>query len=80
MTWDQFKALVGDLARPFAIIATSASASVATIIVACRVNDGNDGAMLMGAVGVMVTGLYLGKAWETAKAGKYAAEVEKAKA
>ena len=67
MTLDQFKSLVGDLARPFAIIVTSFAASVATIIVALRVSDGNDGAALMFAVGAMVGGIYGFKAVETWK-------------
>ena len=67
MTLEQFKSLVGDLARPFAIISTSLAASVAIIIVALRVSDGNDGAAFMGAVGLMVGGIYGFKAVETWK-------------
>lgn len=74
MTLDQFKDLVGELARPFAIIATSLAASVATVIVACRVSDGNDGAAFMGAVGLMVGGIYVGKAWEVSRIAKAQAQ------
>lgn len=61
------KAFIGDLARPFAIYATSLSASIATVIVALKVEDGNDGAIALGAVGVLVLGIYGAKAWEVAK-------------
>ena len=61
------KAFIGDLARPFAIYVSSLSASIATIIVANKVEDGNDGAIALGAVGVLVLGIYTAKAWEVAK-------------
>ena len=76
---DTLKAFIGDLARPFAIYVTSAAASVATVMVAARTQDGNDAAFLIGAVFVGVGGLYGAKAWEVAKTGKQAAEVEIAK-
>lgn len=67
MTLDQFKSLVGDLARPFSIIASSFAASWATVVVAYRVNDGNDGALFIGAVFAGVGALYGFKAVETWK-------------
>jgi hypothetical protein len=75
--WDLFRSIVGDLARPFAIYATSLSASIATVIVALRVEDGNDGAIALGAVGVLVLGIYGAKAWEVAKVAVSGQSVEK---
>jgi len=77
---EQFKGLVGDLARPFAIISTSGAASIATVVIAHKV-DGFDGAAIfIGAVFAGVGALYGAKAWEVARAGKHTAEVEIAKA
>lgn len=64
---EMVKSFIGDLARPFAIYSTSLAASVATIVVAFKVEDGNDGAIALGAVGVLVLGIYGAKAWEVAK-------------
>ncbi len=73
---ERIKGFIGDLARPFAIIATS----WATIVIAYRVENGNDGAIFIGGVFAGVGALYIGKAWELAKTGKQNAEVEIAKA
>lgn len=80
MILERIKGLVADLARPFAIISTSFAASWASVVVAYRVGDGNDGALFIGAVYAGVGALYIGKAWEIAKTSGQAAEVEKAKA
>lgn len=77
---DRIKAFIGDLARPFAIIVTSSAAAIATVIIARKVSDGNDGAIFIAAVFVGVGSLYLGKAWETARASRAAADVEIARA
>lgn len=77
---ERIKTFIGDLARPFAIIVTSGGAAWATVVVAYRVENGNDGAILMGAIFAGVSALYIGKAWEVAKTGKQSAEVEIAKA
>lgn len=71
---------VGQVARPFAIIFTSFSASWAAIVTAYKVENGNDGAILLGAIFAGVGALYIGKAWEVAKAGKHEAEVKIAEA
>lgn len=71
--------MVGDLARPLAIIASSFAAAWATVVIAYRVDNGNDGAIFIGAVFAGVGALYIGKAWEIAKTGKQSAEVEIAK-
>lgn len=76
---DKWKGFLGDLARPFAIIATSFAAAWASIVVAYRVHNGNDGAILIGAIFAGVGALYIGKAWEVAKTGRQAADVEIAK-
>lgn len=77
---ERVKSFIGDLARPFAIIATSFAASWATIVIAYRVENGNDGAIFIGGVFAGVGALYIGKAWEVAKTGKQSAEIEIAKA
>ena len=65
MTLDQFKSLVGDLARPFSIIATSLSASIAVVIVAIRINSEGMGiAAFVAAVYAGLAGLYGFKSWE----------------
>ena len=67
---------VGEIARPFAIIATSASAATATVIVAIKV-DGFDGAaVFIAAVFAGVGALYGAKAWEEAKKSGQAADVK----
>lgn len=76
---ERIKAFIGDLARPFAIIVTSLSASIATVIVSTRTENGNDGAILIGAIFVGVAALYGAKSWEVTKTSKQAAEVEIAK-
>lgn len=71
---DMVKAFIGDLARPFAIYATSLSASVASIIVAMKVENGNDGAIALGAISALVVGIYIGKSWEVAKTAQAATD------
>jgi hypothetical protein len=78
---DQWKAFIGDLARPFAIYATSGAAALATVAIAFKNDDGfSAAAIFIGAVYAGVGALYAGKAWENVKAGKSAADVEIAKA
>ncbi len=74
------KAFIGDLARPFAIYSTSIAASIGIVRVAWVVENGNDGAIYLGAVTVLVGGIFGFKAWENVRAGKQASEVEIAKA
>lgn len=64
---DKWKGFIGDLARPFALISMSLATSVAVVIVALRVDDGNDGAIALGAVGLIIGGMYGFKAWENTK-------------
>jgi hypothetical protein len=79
-TLERVKVFIGDLARPFAIITTSGAASVATVIIAGKVENGNDGAIFIGGVFAGVSALFLGKAWEVVKGQKAGADVEIAKA
>jgi len=65
--WDLFRSIVGDLARPFAIYVTSLSAAIAAVIIALKVENGNDGAIALGAIGGIVLGIYTAKAWEMVK-------------
>ena len=78
--FDKIKSFIGDLARPFAIISTSFAASWASIVAAYRIENGNDGAILLGAIYAGVGALYIGKSWELAKAAKADAEVKVAEA
>lgn len=70
----KFGEFFGEVARPFAIIWTSLCGGIAFIITALKTNDGNDGAVLLGAIGLIVTGIYLGKAWEIVKVAQAAGE------
>jgi hypothetical protein len=63
-TAERVKAFIGDIARPFAIYVTSGAASVATIMVAFRTDNGTDAALLIAAVYAGLGTLYGFKAWE----------------
>jgi hypothetical protein len=73
---EMLKAFIGDLARPFAIIATSFAASWATIVIAYKVENGNDGAIFAGAYFLGVGTLFLGKAVEAINAGRHKRDVD----
>jgi hypothetical protein len=79
MTSEQLQAFIGEVARPFAIIATSASVAAATVLVALHVTTAEGGALVLGTVYAGVGALYGVKSWEKAKVGGQAAEVEKAR-
>jgi hypothetical protein len=76
---EQLKSFLGDLARPFAIVATSLAASIAIVVIAVRVHTFEGGALFIAAVFTGVGSLYGAKAWENATAGRHAAQVEIAK-
>ena len=76
----QVKDWIADLARPFAIYATAFSAAWATIVIAYKVNDGNDGAWALGAIGLTLSAIYAGKVIENYRVAQSSAEVEKARA
>ncbi len=69
---DVVKSFIGDLARPFAIYVTSGAASIATVMVAFRTENGTDAALLIGAVYAGLGALYAARAWENTKTGQQA--------
>lgn len=81
MTITDLKSFIADLARPFAIYVSSASASICVVILSCKIVDQSyvAAAALVAAVYAGVGALYGAKAWEVAKQGKHAADVEIAK-
>lgn len=54
---DQWVAACGNAARPFAVSVISSATAVAIIRVGGKVANGNDGAIFIGAVGVIVVGV-----------------------
>lgn len=78
---ERIKALIGDLARPFAIIGTTIGFNVALIRIAEKLGpDASAAAIFIGAAGGILATLYGAKSWEQAQVGKHAATVEVAKA
>jgi len=77
---EMVKVFIGDLARPFAIIATSYAASHATIVIASKVENGNDGAIFAGAYFLGVGTLFLGKAVEAINQARTRRDVDVAQA
>jgi hypothetical protein len=75
-----FKDIIADLARPFAIYATAFSAAWATVVIAYKVKDGNDGAWALGAIGLTLSAIYAGKVIENFRMAASNAEVEKVRA
>lgn len=76
---ERIKALIGDLARPYGLYALATAIAVAVVIIAIKVENGNDGAIFIGAVGLIFGGAYGFRAWENAQTSKHAASVEIAK-
>ena len=79
MTDAPIKTLIGDLARPFATYVVSAASAAGIVIVALRVENGNDGAIFLGAAGLIVGTLIGARTAENINAAKRSAEVEIAK-
>jgi hypothetical protein len=73
---ERVKAFIGDLARPFAIIATSFSAAWATIVISSKVENGNDGAIFAGAYFLGVATLYGAKAVEAINTARTRRDVD----
>lgn len=69
-------AFFGEVARPFAIITTSASASWATLTLAAKVNS-PEAAVFCGAIYLGVGTLYGVKGWEKVVQARGDAEVRK---
>jgi hypothetical protein len=70
------RAFIGDIARPFAMISTSFAAAWATIVIASKVENGNDGAIFAGAYFLGVASLYGAKAVETINAARARRDVD----
>lgn len=77
---ERIKALAGDLARPYVQYAIGTATAAAIVIVALRVRDGNDGAILIGAAGLIVSAIFAAKSIENSQTSKHTASVEIAKA
>lgn len=67
---------IGNVARPFAIIWTALCGGVAMIVTSLRVENGNDGGVLIGAIGLIVTGIYGFRSVENWKTARSTAEVK----
>ena len=67
---------IGEIARPFAIMTTAYAAAHATIVIAGKVENGNDGAIFAGAYFLGVGTLFLGKAAEIISAGRHKRDVD----
>lgn len=76
---EMLKGFIGDLARPFAVYAIAFATARAIVIISRKVGTLSEGAIYITAVLAGLAALYGAKAWENAKAGKQAAEVEIAK-
>lgn len=70
---------IGETARPLAIMVSSFAASIASVIVATKVENGNDGAILIAAIFGGAGVFYGFKAVETWKGKQAETEVEVAK-
>lgn len=66
----RFAVFLGEIARPFAILSTSASAAFATSVIAWRIDDFGEAAFYIAAVYGGLGALYWGKAWEITKVEK----------
>ncbi len=73
---DPIAHFIGEIARPFAIMSTAYAASHATIVIAGKVENGNDGAIFAGAYFLGVGTLFLGKAVEMINAGRHRRDVD----
>lgn len=71
--FDQIKGLIGDLARPFALIALGASCAVG-------LHNGTVTADKLGLALAALGAMYGAKSWETSTAAKASATIEVAKA
>lgn len=80
MTLDALKTFVADLARPFALYSVAGSTSFAIVRLTLFESDLSAAAVFITAALGGLAALYGVKAWENAKAGGQAAEVEKVRA
>lgn len=80
MTLDRISWFIGQIARPVGIMAACLSAGIASIIMAAKVTDGNDGYLLAGAIWLGAGAIFGAKALEERGKAKSQAEVEIARA
>ena len=79
MTLDRLSWFIGEVSRPLSIFVATVGATVAGVITSLRVENGNDGAILMAAIGGYAAGIFGLKAVEVWKGSKDKASVEIAK-
>lgn len=72
---DKVKAFVADLARPYAIYMVSTATGVA-IVRGAWIVTGPEAAVYIGAVGIVILGLYGAKVYENSKVAKHDADVK----
>jgi len=80
MTLDRLAWFIGQIARPVGIMAACIAAAAASIIMALKVTDGNDGYLLAGAIWLGAGGIFGVKALEERGKAKSAADVQIAQA
>lgn len=73
-------AFIGDIARPISLALLSAAASIATVVIATKVKDGDDGAFFIAAVFAGLSAIFIGKAVEVFKSHKATVEARSAEA
>ena len=76
---ERWAAFIGNVCRPLSILIATTCAGVASLIMANRVQDGNDGYLLAGAIWLGAGSLFIGKAVEVFKTNKANAQVETAR-
>lgn len=74
--WQRLAWFIGEVSRPLSIFFVSVSGAVASVITATRVENGNDGALLIAAIFVGVGALYGVKSVEVWKTHRADAEVK----
>lgn len=79
MTWDKFKEVYADLARPTGLYALGLSLSIATVVAVFKARDATDAAVLIGAAGAIFGTAYGFRSNENIQTAKHAAEIEIAK-
>lgn len=74
--FDEWSKFIGDIARPLSIMAVSFAGAAACVIASMRIENGNDGALLIGAVFVGIGALYGAKSMEVWKTHRADADVK----
>lgn len=73
---ERLASFIGAVARPLAIVLASYAAAHATIVIAGKVENGNDGAIFAGAYFLGLGTLYLGKAVEAINTARARRDVD----